>query len=155
MYERNLGGNLGRVENFTGVSLFTDLISCFFGYSFMDGLVLLYIMIYPVIESYSTVGVLLYLIGQFQTWNLTLPKYIVKCGGTDAEFLCYTSLFLIVIQHPFCEFVQPILFFFMFLWTKIRYSDTLVSISNKKVEDNLFVRWKEKLLTCIAQYVTM
>jgi hypothetical protein len=79
----------------------------------------------------------------------------VEGGRTNAQFLCCSALFFIISLHPFCEFIHFSLFFSFFFWTKIRYSDTLVSISSRSVKNNIFVRWKEKVLTYIAQYATM
>ena len=138
-----------------GISLLTDLLGFWCGWSFIDCLFFLHGLIYPVIDSNGPFCILLYLVGQYQAWHLSLPKYIVKGRRTDAEFFCYAALFFVVTLHPFSKFIHFILFFYFFYWTKIRYSDTLVIISSRTVEGNNFVRWKEKVLTYIAQYVTM
>ena len=155
MYERNVGGNLGWFKGLAGISLFTDILGFCFDCSLVDSLAYLYGMIYPVIDGNGAFGVVLYIISQFQAWHLSLPKYIVQRGRTNAQFLGYTTLFLVITLHPFCEFIHLSLFFSFFFWTKIRYSDTLVSISSKSVKNNIFVIAKEKVLTWIALYETM
>jgi hypothetical protein len=155
MYERNFARNLARVKNHPGVSLLIDILGWFFGGSIADCILFFLGFVYPVIDGNGPFCVLLYLIGQFQAWHLSLPKYVMKGRRTDAEFLCYAALFLVITLHPFCELIHVTLLFYFIFWTKIRYSDTFVSISSKEVENNIFLVWKEKVLTIIANCVTM
>src|ERR1700678_1119325 len=132
MYERNLGRSLARIK-IAGLSLLFDFLRDYFGFHLADGFIFVLNLIYPIIESNGTFCILLYVISQYQTWYLSLPKYIMKGRRTDSEFLCYASLFLIITLHPFCKFVHFVLFFCFFLWTKIRYSDTFVIIASDYV----------------------
>lgn len=156
MYERGVGRTLGGAKIFAGVSLLVDILSSCLGCSLSDGFIFVLHLIYPVIDGNGPFCVLLYLIGQFQAWHLSLPQYVVQGRRTDVEFFCYTALFLVVTLHPFSKLVHLILIFYLFFWTKIRYSDTFVIISSHQVVDkSKFGVWKERVLTYIAQYATM
>jgi hypothetical protein len=152
MYERNSGRNLGKFRQFTSD---LDILFWLLGCNFIDCLIFFHGLINPIINGDSAFCVLFYFIGQFQTWHLSLPHYIVEGGSTDIKFLCYTSLFLVIILHPFSKFIHFILSFYFFFWTKIRYSDTIVTISQRGVENNIFVRSKEKALTYIYKNATI
>jgi hypothetical protein len=156
MYESDLKGNLVRSEELTGIYLFTLLLRLCCGIGIIDILLFLIgLIIDPIIDSNSPFRVLLYFISQFKARHMTLPKYIVQCGRTNTQFLCYASLFLIISLHPCCEFIHFTLFFCLFFWKKIRYSDTIVSISRRGLNDKLFFRIRDRLLTYIKLYDTM
>lgn len=140
MYEKNLERNLVRIKIYAGVSLCVDFLASYLGISSADLLVCFVGLVYPIVESNGSFSVMLYLISQFQAWHLTLPQYVMKGRRADMEFLCYASLFFVITLHPFSKFVHLILFFYFYFWTKIRYSDTLGSISSKGVKNNFFVR---------------
>jgi hypothetical protein len=82
----------------------------------------------------------------------------MQSRSADSEFVGYSTLFFIIVPHPFCKFVQLIPLLWFFLWTKIRHSDTFVSITKKTVNGNpfhFFSRDSQKQLTFITQHVTM
>lgn len=133
MYERNFGGNVGRFKNFSGIPLFNDFIGLELGFGLGDCLVVLHGLIDPIIDSDGTLGVLLYLISEFEAWQLSFPEDIMQGRRTNIEFLGYSALLFIVTFHPIGEFVQ---FVPLFCWFTVRKS-------------GIFVLWKEKALTCI------
>jgi hypothetical protein len=138
MYERNLERAVGRFKECTGISLCSDLLTNLFGCSSSDLLLgLLFGLIEPVIEGYGSLCIFFYLISQFQAWHLSLPQYVMERRCTDAEFLCYATLFFVITYHPFSEFIQVILFLFFFSWTKIRFSDTFRSISKGSFKNKI------------------
>jgi hypothetical protein len=113
------------------------------------------LLIYPVVNGYGALCVLLYLIGQTQVWHLTLPQYLMEGRRAYAQFLCYAALFLVVTLHPCGELIHNILFFSFYFWTKIRYSDTIASIATGRFPDKGLLKAKETVLTYIAKYATI
>lgn len=113
MYERSLVRNLERIKEHAGVSLFSDFFSAWFGYNLSDCLIFLHGLVYPVIDSNGAFCIFLYLVSQFQAWNLSLPQYIVKGRRTDTELLCYATLLFLTILYPFSEFIHRISLFFI------------------------------------------
>lgn len=145
MYERSFCRNLSRFKEFTLLSLFINFVLDCLGFSLLDCVLYVLLLIYPVIDGNSAFGVLLYLIRQFQAWHLPLPQDVMQCRRADTKFLGYTSLLLVVALHPFCEFIHLIPLFYIFFWTEIRNSDTIVIIPREKVNDNVFLRWYKKM----------
>lgn len=133
MYERSILRNLEWDEGFSEDSLFRDLLFFCLGFDFADCLFWFLRLINPVINSHSTLCIFFYFIGNCKAWQLVFSKYVVKGRCTDAQFLCYATLFLVVVFHPFCEFIHLLTFFYFFFWTKIRNPDTLSSIPAKLV----------------------
>ena len=144
MYERSFFRDLTRAKRLAGISIIFRCLFDYFGFSFFDCVIYLLLFIYPVVDSHSPLGILLYLVRQLQAWQLPLPEYIMQGRGADPKFLCYAALFLVVTLHPFCEFIHLILFFYVFFWTEIRNSDTLVIIPREIEKNNVFLRWKKK-----------
>jgi hypothetical protein len=144
MYERCLEGNLARLKSLTGISLFTDFILDCFDFNFTDWfLILLLQLIDPIVDSDGAFGILLYIVSQFQTWHQAMPKYVMKSGRTYTELFCYAALFFVVTLNPFCELVHFFLFFYFFSWTKIRFSDTFVSITRQGVENKALKKFSK------------
>lgn len=145
MHERSFHGDLARIKRYAGVSLLFDCLIDWFGLSFFDCALYFILLIYPIVDGNSTLGILLYFIRQLQAWHLPLPEDIMQCRGANAKFFGYASLLFVVALHPFCEFIHLIPLFYIFFWTEIRNSDTIVIIPREKVNDNVFLRWYKKM----------
>ena len=145
MHERGLVGNLGRSQEASGISLLFNLLVFFIGFRFVDCVIFLvhliqpgsffepFVLIEPIVHSYVTSRLLFDFVCDYKTWHLILSQDIVEARCTNAQLLSYTTLFLIIMFHPCCEYIHLITFFYFFLWTKIRKSDTLGSITSKSV----------------------
>jgi len=121
MYERSMVRNLARIKDYAGISLLADFFSLWFGYNLSSCLIFLHGLIYPVIDSNGPFCVFLYLVSQFQAWNLPLLQYIVKGRSANRELLCYAALLFLTIFYPFSEFIHYIsLIFFLFLYHSTR-----------------------------------
>jgi hypothetical protein len=130
------------------------LSSCGLGWN--DCLFYLVSLVNPIIDGDLAFCVLFYLIGQAKAGHLSIPKDIVKSRGAYAQFLGYTALFLVIELHPLCEFIHIALFFYFFLWTKMRSYDTFGSITRIAVENKpVFLKVKSISLTYIARRVTI
>lgn len=105
-------------------------------------LFLLSSLIYPIVESNCALGILLYLISNFETWYLPFSEYVMQGRCADPEFLGYSAVLFVVTDQPFSEFIQLILLFLLFLWKNIRYFDTIVSISRQRVQGNFLENQK-------------
>jgi hypothetical protein len=151
MYERSFLRDLTGLKRLAGISIVFRFIFDYFGVSFFDCAIYLLVFIYPVVESNSPLSVLLYLIRQFQAWQLPFPEDIMQSRSANAQFLRYATLFFIIVLHPLCEFIHIILFLIAFLWTEIRNSDTLVIIPRESKKNNSFLL----VLACVNQYITM
>lgn len=155
MYEKVFGRNLGKLKVYAGISLCVDLLGCYFGCNVGDLLLYLLSSVYPIIDGNGPFCVLFYLISQFQTWHVTLSQYVMKGGRANAEFLCYTALFFVIVIHPFCKSVHAVLFLYFFFWTKIRYSDTMAIITNCSSKNNKNSEKPRKALTSVDQHATI
>lgn len=145
MYERSSLRDLTGIKRLAWISILFRFIFDYFGLSFIDCAVYLILLIYPVVDSNSALGILLYLVRQFQAWQLPFPEDIMQGRGADSQFFRYTALFFVIVLHPLCEFIHIILFLIAFLWTEIRNSDTIVIIPREGKKNNDFLRlWKKK-----------
>lgn len=133
MYERLFRKKLGKNENLSWTSLLFDFFVFVVGFGFSDCIILLLPLIEPVVNCYCAVRVLFYIVCDYEAWHLILSEYIMEGRGAYTQLLSYSTLLLIIIFHPFCEFIHLVTFFYFFLWTKIRKFDTLRSIPSKTV----------------------
>ena len=133
MYERSFFRNLECCEGISGGTLFCDCIFFCFDFDLVDCFFLILSLINPVVDCDSSFCVFFYLIGDLKTWQLVFSQYIMKGRSADTKLFCYSTLFLIIYFHPFCEFIHIITFFYIFLWKKIRKFDTISNIPEKLV----------------------
>jgi hypothetical protein len=112
-------------------------------------------LIEPIVKSDRAFGVLLDQICKFKTRDLSFSEYIMERRGANPELLGDSTLFFIIILHPFSKLIHYKPIFIFFSCTNIRNFDTLVRVSRKDFERNFFDKRIEKALTCIEQYDTM
>lgn len=118
------------------LSLLAYFVSFFVGFSLWD--VLLYLFIYPVVDSDSAAGVLLDLISQEQAWHVILTQYVMQSRSADLKFLGHSSLLLVIAFNPLGEFFQSVIPLCLLFWTNIRVCDTFGSISSHGERRNGF-----------------
>lgn len=155
MYDAFFKRPMGAVRCLSKYSLLFDLFGLLSGYSLWDGLVYVLLLVYPVVDGNSSLGVLLYCIGQAQAGQLPFSKDIVESTGADTKFLGYAALLFVITSYPQGKFIQVILTVGLYFWTYIRISDTFGRISKTSLNSNIFDRIKEKALTYIKHRATM
>lgn len=131
MYERSVARNCRFFENVSRVSLFSNFLWLSFDFICCFGCV--FTLVQPIVNGNLSASILFNFVSHLQTWWLVLSKYIMKTRCTNSKFGCNSPLCFIIVFHPFCEFIHLITFFYIFLWTKIRNSDTLESIPSNRV----------------------